>query len=359
MTRVHNFNAGPAALPLPVLEKVQAQLVELPGAGMSEMEMSHRSKAFEAILAAADEGMRQLLGLPPEYKVLFLQGGASLQFSMVPMNFLRDGAKADYLVTGAWGEKAFAEAAKIGGARIAGSGRESGYRRLPAGKDISVDPEARYLHFTSNETIDGIQWPAEPPTGAVPLVCDASSDILSRPIDVARYGLIYAGAQKNIGPSGVTVVIVREDWVKKQPQLPVMLDYATHVKDNSMYNTPNTFGIWVIALVCDWLQSLGGLAAVAKRNEAKAAALYEAIDETGFYRGHVEAPYRSRMNVTFRLPGEDLENRFAAEATSAGLIGLKGHRSVGGLRASLYNAVELQDVSALVDFMREFERANG
>ena len=339
--RVHNFNAGPAALPLPVLEKVATELANHPGvpglevpalAGMSVMEMSHRSDEFEAVRDYAEAGLRRLMGLSDQFSVLFLQGGATLQFSMVPMNVLADGARADYLVHGAWGVKALKEAQKFGSARVAA---------------------------TTNETIEGVQWPTLPDTQGVPLIADMSSDILSAPLDAARFGLLYAGAQKNIGPSGVTVVVIRRDWIEPRPALATMLDYSIHDKDRSLHNTPNTFGIYMIGHVCDWIEENGGLEGMARRNAAKAALLYEAIDASDFYQGFAETTCRSKMNVTFRLPGEDLETRFASEATEAGLIGLKGHRSVGGIRASLYNAVELASVEALTAFMREFEVRNG
>lgn len=355
--RVHNFNAGPAALPLPVLERVQSELLDFSDAGMSIMEMSHRSKLFDSWRARAEKGLRTLLGLGDEWAVLFLQGGATLQFSMVPMNLLAAGARADYLTAGAWGEKALAEARKIGDVREAASSKDAEFRCVPTSFDF--DGGAKYVHLTTNETIGGVQWHELPDTDGVPLVADMSSDILSRPIETRKFGLIYAGAQKNIGPSGVTVVALRRDWLEAHPDLPVMLDYTTHEKNDSLYNTPNTFGIYIIALVCDWIESHGGLAGMEARNREKAALLYDAIDATDFYRGFAEAGSRSQMNVTYRLPSEALEAQFAQEATAAGMIGLKGHRSVGGLRASLYNAVEIESVRALVEFMREFECVHG
>ncbi len=357
--RVHNFNAGPAALPLSVLETVQNQLIELPDFGLSVMELSHRSPAFEAILHGAENGLRGLLDLPTDYSILFLGGGASLQFSMAPMNLLRDGARADYLVHGTWGVKALAEAQKEGAAREAASTKSTGFRRVPTPEEISLDTRAKYVHFTSNETIEGVQWPREPETGGVPLVCDASSDILSRPLDISKYGLIYAGAQKNIGPSGVTVVIVKNEWTAPHPNLATMLSYATHAKEHSLYNTPNTFGIYMIGLVCEWIESLGGLNGMQNRAALKSQMLYDAIDGSDFYSGFAERNSRSQMNVTFRLPGEELEAKFAKEAEAAGMIGLKGHRSVGGLRASIYNAIEPSSVEFLRDFMADFERDNG
>ncbi len=357
--RVHNFNAGPAALPLPVLEQVQAELLDLGSSGMSVMEWSHRSKDFEAINHGAENGLKRLLGLDDDWQILFLGGGASLQFSMAPMNLLTNGAKADYLVHGSWGRKAVSEARKEGLARVAASTESAGWKRVPTQAEFDLDSSAKYVHFTSNETIEGVQWPQEPETNGVRLVCDASSDILSRPIEVEKYGLIYGGAQKNIGPSGVTVVCIRRDWIEPHPQLATMLSYATHAKDHSLYNTPATFGIYMIGLVCEWISSLGGVAGMQTRNAAKAKTLYDAIDASDFYGGFAEPQSRSQMNVTFRLPSEELEKRFADESARANMIGLKGHRSVGGLRASLYNAVELESVQTLVEFMREFERKNG
>ena len=360
MTRVYNFSAGPAALPVPVLEQVAAEMVELPGAGASIMEISHRSKKFDEVIAGAEAGIRELLGLPTNYHVLFLQGGASLQFAMAPMNLLAGGRKADYIIHGAWGTKAIKDAKKFGQVRVAATTKENGFTSVPSADEISLDPEAEYVHFTTNETIEGVQWPREPETNGVPLVADASSDILSRPMNIEKYGLIYAGAQKNIGPSGVTLVILRDDLLQKCPgDLPAMLDYKVQAENKSLYNTPNTFGIYVINLVCNHLKSLGGLAGVQQRNEEKAKLIYDAIDGTDFYRGHAVPENRSRMNVTFRLPTEELEKQFAEEAKAQGMIELKGHRSVGGLRASIYNAFPVEGVQALADFMKEFERKNG
>ena len=359
--RIHNFNAGPAALPLPVLERVQSELLCLPGAGMSVMELSHRSSNFEAINDAAENGIKKLLGLGDEFSVLFLQGGASQQFTMIPLNLLSEaGSSADYILTGDWGKKSLAEAKKEGTVRVAATTQEGGFARVPAAEELELDANARYVHVTTNETIGGVQWQAEPETGDVLLVADASSDILSRPIQADKYGLIYAGAQKNVGPSGVTVVAVRRDWLGQAPDtLPTMLNYQTHLKNKSLYNTPNTFGIYMIKLVCEWLEGLGGLSAMEKINTEKAALIYDVIDSSDFFTGHAEADSRSKMNITWRLPGEELEKRFAAEAEANGMTGLKGHRSVGGLRASIYNAVPRESVAALAEFMREFERKNG
>ena len=359
--RVHNFGAGPATLPLAVLEQVQAELLDFGGTGMSVMETSHRSKAFSQIIEEAEADLRTLLGLSEDYAVLFLQGGASLQFSMVPANLRPGGASADYVMTGNWSRAAFKEADKGGSARAVGS-TEPDFDRVPAQGEIDFDPRAAYVHFTSNNTIYGTQWPSEPePPGGVPLVCDASSDVLSRAIDVTRYGLLYAGAQKNLGPAGIAVVIVRRDLLERTPGgLPALMDYRLMAEKRSLYNTPPTFTVYVVGRVLKWLLGLGGLPEIGKRNEAKAALLYDAIDGSGgFYRGHAQLDSRSRMNVTFRLAGEDLEKEFLKEAGPADLAGLKGHRSVGGLRASIYNACPIESIQALVDFMADFQRRRG
>jgi len=358
--RIFNFSAGPAILPVPVLEEAQRDLLSLPGVGMSVMEISHRSKTFDQILAGAEAGVRELLNIPENYRILFLQGGASLQFSMVPMNFLRADGTADYILTGSWGKKAIKEARRVGNVNIAATMADGGFTRVPGQDELSLDARAAYVHITSNETIEGVQWKHEPAIRDVPLVADASSDILSRAIPVGKYGLIYAGAQKNIGPSGVTLVIVRDDLLQRIPDgLHTMLDYRTHVENNSLYNTPNTWGIYIIDLVCKWIKDKGGIAGMERENEQKARLIYDAIDGTDFYRGHADADCRSTMNVTFRLPSEELEKKFTAEATAQGLDGLKGHRSVGGIRASIYNAFPLAGVEALVSFMKDFERGNG
>jgi phosphoserine aminotransferase len=358
--RIFNFSAGPAVIPVPVLAEAQRDMLALPGVGMSVMEISHRSKTFDEIIAGADTGLRELLNIPKDYTVLFLQGGASLQFAMVPMNFLSLDGSADYIVTGSWGKKAVKEAQKLGNVSLAADTADGGFTRVPTQDELQLDPNAAYVHFTSNETIEGVEFKSEPEVGDVPLVCDASSDILSRPIPVEKYGLIYGGAQKNMGPSGVTLVIMREDLLPRVREgLATMLDYRTHAKDKSLHNTPNTWGIYIINLVCKWLKEKGGLAAMQRENEAKAQLLYDAIDATEFYRGHADPDSRSMMNVTFRLPSEDLEKKFANEATAAGMDGLKGHRSVGGIRASIYNAFPREGCEALVEFMKEFERKNG
>jgi phosphoserine aminotransferase len=359
-TRIHNFSAGPAILPVEVLEQAQRDLMSLPGVGMSILEISHRSAAFDEVIEGCEADVRALGNIPDTYRVLFLQGGASLQFSMVPMNLLPAGGSADYVDTGVWSDKAIKEAKKVGTVRIAASTAAEKHTRVPRSDELSLDPNAAYVHITTNNTIYGTQWRTIPETGGVPLVADASSDIYSRPIDVAKYGLIYAGAQKNLGPSGVTLVIVREDLLVRTPKtLPTMLQYGVHAENKSLYNTPPVFGIYIMRLVMQWLRKAGGLQAMEQINERKAARLYAEIDRTGYYRGHAEADSRSRMNVTFRLPSEELEKKFVKESTAAGLDGLKGHRSVGGLRASIYNAFPEAGVDALVQFMQEFERRNG
>jgi phosphoserine aminotransferase len=358
-TRIFNFSAGPAVLPLPVLEQAQRDMLSLPGVGMSVMEISHRSKAFEDLLNGAIADFRALTGAPESYKVLLLQGGASLQFSMVPMNLLTPGSTADYVDTGTWADKAAKEAKRVGPVNVTGSTKADNYNRIPRAQELALTPGAAYVHITTNNTIEGTEW-HELPDVAAPLVADASSDILSRPIDVSRYGLIYAGAQKNLGPSGVTLVVIREDLIaRSQASLPAMLNYKVQAENNSLYNTPNTFGIYILGLTLKWIQSQGGLTGVGATNERKAKRLYTEIDRTGFYRGTAQPASRSLMNVTFRLPSEELEKAFDKQATANGLDGLKGHRSVGGMRASIYNAFPEDGVDALVQFMREFERTQG
>jgi phosphoserine aminotransferase len=346
---------------MPVLEQAQRELVSLPGVGMSVMEISHRSKTFEDLLGTAIADLRELAGIPGNYRVLMLQGGATLQFSMVPMNLLGAGRTADYVDTGSWAEKAAKEASRVGTVKITGSTKADGYNRIPSPTELAFTPGAAYVHITTNNTIEGTEWRSLPDVAAdVPLVADASSDILSGPIDISRFGLIYGGAQKNLGPSGVTLVVVREDLLlRSKSDLPVMLNYKVQADNNSLYNTPNTFGIYILGLTMKWLKSLGGLAAIARINERKAAKLYAEVDRTGFYRGTAQPASRSLMNVTFRLRTEELEKMFEKEATSAGLDGLKGHRSVGGMRASIYNAFPEEGVDALIDFMKEFERRRG
>jgi phosphoserine aminotransferase len=359
-TRIFNFSAGPAVMPLPVLEQAERELVSLPGVGMSMLEVSHRSKIFEDVLARAQADIRTLAGIPSNYKVLFLQGGASLQFTMVPMNLLTAGATVDYLVTGVWASKAADEARKIGKVHVAATTKAEQFTRLPRAEEIALTPGAAYVHMTSNNTIYGTEWKTLPDVGDLPLVSDTSSDMFSRPIDVSRHALIYAGAQKNMGPAGVTVVIIRDDLLARSaPSLPSMLSYAVHAENGSMYNTPPVFAIYLLGLVVRWLLNGGGLEAIAVANERKASKLYAEIDRTGFYRGTAQKDSRSLMNITFRLPSEELEKQFVKEAEKDGMDGLKGHRSVGGIRASIYNAFPEEGVGALTSFMREFERRNG
>lgn len=361
--RVYNFSPGPAVLPLSVLEQVQREMLSLPGVGSSILEISHRSKAFLAILAEAEANLRRLLGIGDGYTVLFLQGGSRLQFSMIPMNLLRDsGRAAEYVVTGSWGKKAAQEAAFEGESRVVWDGKATNYDRLPAWSEVPRDAGAAYVHITSNETIQGVQFADDPDSGDVPLVCDASSDFLHRPVDIGRYGIYYACAQKNAGPAGVTIVVIRNDLVDRAPpSVPSMLNYAAYAKENSMQNTPNTFGIYVFMLITRWLeQEIGGLAKMLEVNRAKAKLIYDALDESGgFYRGHAQRDCRSLMNVTFRLPSDEAEKRFLAEAAERKLCELKGHRSVGGIRASIYNAMPMDGARQLAEFMRDFCRRNG
>jgi phosphoserine aminotransferase len=362
--RIFNFSAGPAVLPLPVLEQIQRDLIALPGVGMSILEISHRSNTFEAIMAEAEADIRALAGVPAAYKVLFLQGGASTQFSMVPMNLLGPDGVADYVDTGSWADKAIKEARKVGTVNIAASTEADRYTRVPQATEIQPTAGAAYLHITSNNTIEGTQYRTLPDLGAeVALISDTSSDMFSRPIDIGRHALVYAGAQKNMGPAGLTLVLVREDLLQrsraKKATLPTMLNYAVQAEHGSLYNTPPVFAVYALGLVMKWLKGEGGLTAIATSNQRKAAKLYAEIDRTGFYRGTAQPTSRSLMNVTFRLANEDAEKRFVTESTAAGLDGLKGHRAVGGMRASIYNAFPEAGVDALVDFMREFERKNG
>lgn len=359
-TRIYNFSAGPAVLPLPVLEQAQRDLVALPDVGMSVMEISHRSRTFEDLLNGAIEDIRALASIPAHYKILMLQGGATLQFSMVPMNLLTAGRTADYIDTGSWADKAIKEAKKVGAVNVAATTKADGYTRIPRQPELTLTPGAAYVHITTNNTIEGTEWKTLPEVGEAPLVADTSSDMFSGPTDVGRFGLIYAGAQKNLGPSGVTLVIVREDLLARSADmLPIMLNYKVHADNNSLYNTPNTFGIYILGLTMRWLRSLGGLQAIGRINQRKAAKLYTEIDRTGFYRGTAQQDSRSLMNITFRLATEELEKMFVKGSTAAGLDGLKGHRAAGGMRASIYNAFPEEGIDALVDFMREFERKHG
>ena len=360
MARVYNFNAGPAALPLPVLEKAQAELLDFGGTGMSIMEMSHRSKEFQAVIDAAEANIRKLMGISDDYAVLFLQGGASLQFAMIPQNLRRPGKSADFVDTGSWASKAIKEAKVGGGAtNVIWSGKESNYFRAPKPNEIKETPDAEYVHICSNETIGGIRFPEFPKTNA-PLIADMSSEIMSRVIDVNQFGMIYAGAQKNIGPSGLALVILRKDLIERTPDtVNIFLRYKTHADEGSLYNTPNTWGIYIVKLITEWVESLGGLAGMQEINETKAQTLYDVLDGSDYWRTVTDKDSRSIMNVVWRLPNEELEEKFISEAKKAGFIGLKGHRSVGGIRASIYNAVPQEAVDALVSFMNDFQAKNG
>ncbi len=358
--RIYNFSAGPAVLPEDVLKEAQENLFSLPGVGMSILEISHRSKTFDKIVNDTKADLRSLLNINDNYEILFLQGGASLQFSMVPLNLMPPKNKADYIITGSWSKKALKEAKRVGTINIAATTEGENFNRIPKQSELKLDPDASYVHYTSNNTIYGTEWQKEPEVGKVPLVCDASSDILSKKIDVNKYALIYAGAQKNMGPSGVTLVIIRKDLVERSSDsLHTMLNYKIQIENASLYNTPNTFGIYIIGLVAKWLLKNGGLDAMYKANKEKANLLYKCIDESkGFYKGHALPDSRSLMNLTFRLATEELEKKLISEATAAGFDGLKGHRSVGGLRASIYNAFPEKGVEALVKFMKDFQGKN-
>ena len=357
---IYNFSAGPAVLPKAVLQQVQAEMVDWHGSGMSVMEMSHRGKEFMGIAAAAEADLREVMGIPSNYKVLFLQGGASSQFAMVPMNLLRGRASADYLNTGEWSKKAIKEAKKYGAVNVVANSEDRNFSYAPAFSDWKRDADAAYLHYTPNETIGGVEIFDIPDTGATPLVADMSSTILSRPMDVSKFGLIYAGAQKNIGPAGLTIVIVREDLIGETVKgTPTMFDYKTHADNESMYNTPPTFGMYTAGLVFKWLKDNGGLAAMEKTNREKAGMLYARIDATGFYNSPVAVENRSLMNVPFTLADAALDEAFLKGAKEAGLLQLKGHRSVGGMRASIYNAMPVAGVQALVDYMGDFEKSHG
>lgn len=358
--RIYNFSAGPAVLPEEVLKEAQENLFMLPGVGMSILEISHRSKTFDEVILGAEKNIRTLLGVSDDYSVLFLQGGATLQFSMVPLNLMPPKNKADYTLTGVWAKKAIKEAKRVGTVNIAASTENENFTRVPAQEEIKLDPDAAYFHYTSNNTIYGTEWKKEPVVGNVPLVCDASSDFMHKKIDVSKYALIYAGAQKNLGPSGVTVVIIRKDMLdRSSDSLHTYMNYKIHAENGSMYNTPSTFGIYIIHLVTKWLLKLGGLDAMYKINCEKAALLYDAMDASdGYYKGTAQKDSRSLMNITFRLPSEELEKKFVEETSKAGFSGLKGHRSVGGIRASVYNAFPLNGVADLVQFMKDFKSKN-
>ena len=360
MARAHNFNAGPAGLPLPALERAQRELLDFEGTGMSIMEHSHRGKAYEAVHNEAIALTKELCGVPDTHDVLFLQGGASLQFAMVPMNFIPADRSADYVITGGWSEKAYQEAGRLGRVRIAATTEQNKkYTRIPKQGEIQVDADATYVHITTNNTLFGTQWHYTPEVGGVPLVADMSSDIMWRPIDVAKYSLIYAGAQKNIGPSGVVVVIVKKDFMATaRKDIPVILRYSTHADNNSLYNTPPTFGIYLMRNVLALTKEMGGLAAMEAHNRKKVDLLYGAIDaDPDFFRAPVEKESRSYMNVVFRLPTEELEKKFVSEAAKKNMVGLAGHRSTGGIRVSTYNAVSYESIETLVAFMNEFRKA--
>ncbi len=359
--RIWNFCAGPAVMPESVLKQAQQDIWNVAGSGIGILEHSHRGKVFDRILDETFATCRRLAGIPDDYEVLFVQGGASLQFSMVPMNLLPAGRTGDYLVTGVWSEKAVKEAQLLGTVHEAASGKGSKFTRIPEQGEIKYSANPAYVHFTSNNTIYGTQWRNEPGSPAgVPLICDASSDIFSRPIDIRKYGMIYAGAQKNLGPSGIVLVIMRKDLIELAPKkLPTMLQYRTYAADKSMYNTPPTFAIYAVGQVLKWIEQTGGLKAMAARNEAKAGLLYDALDASRMFKVPADKASRSLMNVCFRGPSEEIESRFIAEATKRGLDGLKGHRNAGGMRASIYNAMPREGVEALVGFLREFEAKNG
>ena len=360
MERIYNFSAGPAVLPREVLEQARDELVNWQGCGMSVMEMSHRGKEYMGIQAQAEADLRELMGIPANYKVLFIQGGASSQFAMVPMNLLRGKASADYLNTGEWSKKAIKEAKKYGAVNVVASSEDRNFSYAPTQDAWKLDPNAAYVHYTPNETIGGVEIFWTPETGGVPLVADMSSTILSRPVDVSKFGLIYAGAQKNIGPAGVTVVIVRDDLIGQTVAgTPTMFDYKTHADNESMYNTPPTYGIYIAGLVFKWLKAKGGLAAMEQINRRKAGMLYDYMDATGFYNSPVAKENRSLMNVPFTLKDAALDEDFLKGAKARGLVQLKGHRSVGGMRASIYNAMPVEGVQSLVEYMKEFEKSHG
>jgi len=361
--RAFNFNAGPGALPLPVLERIREELLDWRGSGMSVMEMSHRSPEFESINANAEGKLRELLGISDDYAVIFVQGGGSMQFTMAPMNLCLPGKPVDVLHTGTWTAKAIGELKKGILHNIAASTESEKFTRLPRREEMKFSAEASYVHMCTNNTIEGTQWTSLPETGGTPLVADMSSDIASRAIDVNKYGVVFAGAQKNLGPSGVTIVIIRKDLAERADKnLPTLLQYRTHIKEKSLYHTPPTFAVYIVGLVLEWIESEGGVPGMEKRNNAKAGLLYDAIESSGgFYSCPVEESSRSRMSVVFRVAGGDdaIEKKFAVEAAAAGLVGTPGHRSVGGMRVSLYNAVTPEAVEALTSFMREFRRARG
>ncbi len=361
MSRIYNFSAGPCTLPYAALEEAQAEFLDYQGKGMSLIEMSHRSAEYDAVHMEAMDLIKRLYGLPDNYKVMFLGGGATLQFSMVPMNLMRADQSCDMTLTGSWSKKAAADAAKVGNMNVVFDGKDNNYMSLPALSELKTNPDAAYLHITSNETIGGVQWKDFPDTGDVPLVCDMSSDFVSREVPIEKFGLIYAGAQKNLGPAGTSIVIIREDLLERSPEnLTAYLSYKTHASKDSMYNTPPVFPIYMVNKTLSWLEKQGGLAAATRMANERAGMIYDAIaNNAGFYRCPVDEKYRSNMNIVFRLPSEDLEKRFVAEALAEGMSGLKGHKSVGGCRASVYNAMPVEGARTLADFMGEFARKNG
>ncbi len=363
MHRIYNFNPGPGTLPLPVLEQVQQELPDYQNQGMSVMELSHRSKAYEAINNEAEARIKRLVGVGEGYRVLFVQGGASLQFAMVPLNFLHSGAVADYVLTGSWSDKALAEANRLetGTTHVAGSTKDEKYTRIPREDELQLSKSPAYVHVTTNNTIVGTQWHTLPDFGDTPVIADASSDILSRPFPANQFALMYAGAQKNLGPAGVTILLLRESLLEQAAAgIPAFLQYATHLKAGSLYNTPPTFGVYMVNLVAGWIEDNGGLEGMEQRNQHKARLIYDTIDTSnGFYRSPVAVDSRSLMNIVFRLPSEDLESQFIAQASKEGMVGLKGHRSVGGIRASLYNAMTVEGTQALASFMQQFAASHG
>ncbi|HPT75430.1 MAG TPA: 3-phosphoserine/phosphohydroxythreonine transaminase [Defluviitaleaceae bacterium] len=359
MDRVYNFSAGPSMLPLEVLQKAQKEMLNYENSGMSVMEMSHRSKVFDEIIQGAEEVLRDIMNIPQNYKVLFLQGGASTQFAMIPLNLFRNSKKADYVNTGQWSKKAISEAKKYGTVNVVASSEDTTFNYIPDLDKSTFSPDADYFHITSNNTIYGTRYVELPDTGDVPLVSDMSSCILSEPCDVTKFGVIYAGAQKNIGPAGLTVVIIREDLIGHAMDItPTMLNYKTHADNNSLYNTPPTYGIYIAKLVFEWIKEKGGLAEMEKINKEKANILYDFLDNSSFYKGTVVPKYRSLMNIPFVTPSKELDEKFVKEATANGLVNLKGHRTVGGMRASIYNAMPIEGVKALVEFMKKFEMEN-
>jgi phosphoserine aminotransferase len=359
VARIYNFNPGPAAMPQSVLERAQSELLDIGGTGISVMNISHRSEEFKEIIDRAESGIRMLMEVPEEYSVLFLQGSASLQFAMIPMNLRRPCRSADYVDTGRFSQKALKEGMVTGAVNVAWSGKEENYTRIPKPNELQLDSNAEYFHICSNETVSGTRWTRFPETRA-PLVADMSSEILSRMVNVRRFGVIYAGAQKNLGPSGLALVIIRKDLAERVPEnVPMFLRYSTHIAEGSLYNTPNTWGIYMLRLTCDWIRANGGVRKVQEINEQKAAMLYGTIDSSDFWRSPVDKESRSITNIVFRLPSEALEAQFLSQASESGMVGLKGHRSVGGIRASIYNAVSLEAVESLVSFMKEFEKKNG